>query len=241
MSAHHVLAWHHTSLWLLPEKAIYWPQQQALLIADAHFGKAAAYRRLGQPVPHGTTASNLAVLDHLLASHACQRLIFLGDFLHAPGSQGPATLAALQQWRERYPALHITLIRGNHDRRAGDPPAALNFEVVAEPLLLGPFALQHEPEPHAHAPVLAGHVHPVYRLRGKGRQSLRLPCFRMGGDISLLPAFGAFTGGYAVQPGRDDSVFVIGDGQVWPLGNQATGAGGGSSGMVGSPGSDGCG
>ena len=43
-------------LWLLPEKALYWPAQQALLIADVHFGKAAAYRSLGQPVPQGTVS-----------------------------------------------------------------------------------------------------------------------------------------------------------------------------------------
>lgn len=227
MSGHHAFDFHGTTLWLLPEKAIYWPGQRALLIADAHFGKAAAYRRLGQPVPHGTTASNLAVLDRLLARHDCQRLIFLGDFLHAPGSQGPATLAALQQWRDRHGGLAVTLIRGNHDRRAGDPPASLAFEVVAEPLPLGPFALQHEPEPHPRLPVLAGHVHPVYRLQGKGRQSLRLPCFSFGEEVSLLPAFGAFTGGHALRPGRADQLFVVGDGQVWPVRRQATGAGGG--------------
>jgi len=217
MSRHYALDFHGTTLWLLPEKAIYWPEQRALLIADAHFGKAAAYRRLGQPVPHGTTANNLAVLDTLLARHDCQQLIFLGDFLHAPGSQGPATLAALQQWRDRHPTLAITLIRGNHDHRAGDPPATLRFAVVAEPWVLGPFALQHEPAAHGVLPVLAGHVHPVYRLHGKGRQSLRLPCFMFGGAISLLPAFGAFTGGHAVRPDRNDNIYVIGDGQVWPI------------------------
>ena len=37
-----------STLWLLAEKAVYWPEQQALLIADIHFGKAAAYRRLGR-------------------------------------------------------------------------------------------------------------------------------------------------------------------------------------------------
>ena len=52
--------------------------------------------------------------------------------------------------------------------------------MVPEPLLMGPFALQHEPDAHASHLVLAGHVHPVYRLRGKGRQSLRLPCFLLG-------------------------------------------------------------
>src|SRR5690606_10144340 len=124
-----------TDLWLLAEKAIYWPAEQALLIADIHFGKAAAYRRLGQPVPRGTTETNLERLDALLTRYACRKLIFLGDFLHAPESHAPATLTRLAEWRARRPQLEIILIRGNHDRRAGDPPKTLGIEVIAEPLL----------------------------------------------------------------------------------------------------------
>ncbi|MHC8321967.1 ligase-associated DNA damage response endonuclease PdeM [Pseudomonas sp. GB2N2] len=204
-------------LWLLPEKALYWPAQQALLIADVHFGKAAAYRKLGQPVPQGTTSRNIAVLDGLLEAMPCRQLIFLGDFLHGPGSHAPATLSALADWRARHCELPMTLIRGNHDKRAGDPPASLNISVVTEPLLLGPFSLQHEPDPHPDRHVLAGHVHPVYRLHGRGRQSLRLACFRFGARISLLPAFGAFTGGYQVERHDDSRIFVIGDNEIWPV------------------------
>lgn len=111
----------------------------------------------------------------------------------------------------------LTLIRGNHDKSAGDPPLDLGIEVIPEPLLMGPFALQHEPDAHASHHVLAGHVHPVYHLRGKGRQRLRLPCFQIGTQVSLLPAFGAFTGGYAVEQAQDQRIFVIGDHQVWPI------------------------
>jgi DNA ligase-associated metallophosphoesterase len=204
-------------LWLLPEKALYWPAQQALLVADVHFGKAAAYRSLGQPVPRGTTSSNIAVLDGLLAALPCRQLIFLGDFLHGPGSHATATLNALADWRARHYDLSMTLIRGNHDKRAGDPPASLTIRVVPEPLLLGPFALQHEPQPHPERHVLAGHVHPVYRLNGRGRQSLRLACFRFGGEVSLLPAFGAFTGGHQVERSDNDRIFVIGDNEIWPV------------------------
>ena len=205
-------------LWLLPEKALYWPAQQALLIADVHFGKAAAYRRLGQPVPQGTTASNITVIDQLLAKLPCRQLIFLGDFLHGPGSHASSTLQTLAQWRARHADLPITLIRGNHDKRAGDPPQTLNIRVVPEPLLLGPFALQHEPDPHPECHVLAGHVHPVYRLNGKGRQRLRLACFRLGERVSLLPAFGAFTGGYPVEKEDSCRIFVTGDNEIWPVG-----------------------
>jgi DNA ligase-associated metallophosphoesterase len=217
MPAHYPLHLAGEALWLLADKAIYWPARKCLLIADAHFGKASAYRSLGQPVPQGTTTDNLQRLDRLLATYSCEQVVFLGDFLHGPGSHASGTLNALRAWRERHSALALTLIRGNHDKRAGDPPGDLNIEVVTEPLLMGPFALQHEPDAHASHHVLAGHVHPVYRLRGKGRQSLRLPCFRLGTRVSLLPAFGAFTGGYSVTLKEDSQVFVIGDHEVWPV------------------------
>jgi DNA ligase-associated metallophosphoesterase len=217
MSAPYPIRLAGEELWLLPEKAVYWPAQLALLVADVHFGKAAAYRSLGQPVPQGTTRQNIAVLDTLLAALPCRQLIFLGDFLHGPGSHACATLAALSEWRARHADLPVTLIRGNHDKRAGDPPAALNICVVPEPMLLGPFALQHEPNPYPGRHVLAGHVHPVYRLNGRGRQSLRLACFRMSETVSLLPAFGAFTGGYQVEREGNCRIFVVADSEILPV------------------------
>lgn len=206
-----------TELWLLAEKAIYWPAQQALLVADIHFGKAAAYRRLGQPVPQGTTQANLQRLDALLEQYPSRRLIFLGDFLHAPESQTSAIHEQLLAWRRRHPLLEITLIRGNHDRRAGDPPPELAMEVVPEPLLAGPFALQHEPEPHPTHHVLAGHLHPALRLHGRGRQSLRLPCFCIGERVSLLPAFGSFTGMMDIEADFAQRLYVTGQGGVWQV------------------------
>jgi len=208
-------------LWLLPEKALYWPEQQALLIADVHFGKAAAYRSLGQPVPQGTTTSNIALIDRLLAKLPCRQLIFLGDFLHGPGSHAAGTLNALAEWRSRHAALPMTLIRGNHDKRAGDPPDSLNIRVVPEPLLIGPFALQHEPDPHSERHVLAGHVHPVFHLRATGRGSrgggMRLPCFLLGPLHAILPAFGAFTGGHALRPAAGERVYVTADAAIFAI------------------------
>lgn len=206
------------TLWLLADKAVYWPERKCLLIADAHFGKGSAYRSLGQPVPQGTTRANLARLDRLLSTLECEQVIFLGDFLHGPGSHASATLDALRAWRGRNPDVPMTLIRGNHDQRAGDPPVDLRITVVPEPLLMGPFALQHEPHAHPSHHVLAGHVHPVYHLRGKGRQRLRLACFQIGPRVSLLPAFGAFTGGHAVVQDNERRIYVIGDHEVWPVG-----------------------
>ena len=133
-------------LTLLPEKAAYLAERQLLLIADAHFGKALSFRRLGVPVPQGSTADNLATLSALVARLGARRIVFLGDLLHSAYAQSAATQAAVAQWREAHPDLHLTLVRGNHDAHAGDPPIALGIEVVDEPLRLGPWALCHHPQ-----------------------------------------------------------------------------------------------
>jgi metallophosphoesterase superfamily enzyme len=184
-------------LWLLPEKALYWPAQQALLIADVHFGKAAAYRSLGQPVPQGTTTANIEVLDRLLARLPCRQLIFLGDFLHGPGSHAPGHAECLGRMARTACGSADDTDSRQPLTNAGDA-AALNIRVVPEPLLLGPFALRNTNPtriPNGTGRACAS----AYRLNGKGRQRLRLACFRLGERLSLLPAFGAFTGGFAVE------------------------------------------
>ena len=202
---------------LLAGKALYWPEHRLLCVADLHFGKAAAYRALSQPVPRGTTGGNLSRLDGLLAKYPADYLVFLGDFLHARQSRAPGTLAELQRWRQRHARLECTLVRGNHDVRAGDPPKALNFKVVNEPLLLPPFALRHRPGRHPEAHVIAGHVHPVFLLQGKGHQKLRLPCFYTSQELTVLPSFGDFTGGFHIDPTPDRQIVVTDGTGLWPV------------------------
>jgi DNA ligase-associated metallophosphoesterase len=194
-------------VWLLPEKALYWPAHKMLVIADIHFGKAAAFRAQGVPVPRGTTTENLAALDALMARHDTAAIVFLGDFLHARAAHAAATLAAMLAWRARHPQLLLTLVRGNHDRHAGDPARALAITMVDEPHSVGPFAFCHHPDVAADGYVLAGHVHPVFTLASR-RDSLRLPCFLQGQSRMILPSFGAFTGGYAIVPEAGEQVYV---------------------------------
>jgi DNA ligase-associated metallophosphoesterase len=205
-----------TILLLLPEKAAYWPAQKTLLIADAHFGKAATYRALGQPVPRGTTAANLQKLDRLLSAYDCGQIIFLGDFLHGPGA-AKATLRAIADWRSRHSDLHCILVRGNHDIRAGDPAPELGIRIIDEPYLLGPFALCHTPAQHPTHHVIAGHVHPAYRLSGRARQSLTLPCFSSSAGMTLLPSFGGFTGGFVIDCAQTGQIFVTDEEFVWQV------------------------
>lgn len=200
-------------LLLLPERAALLPASRTLLVADLHIGKSTSFRALGVPVPHGSDDESLALLARLIDRHAPRHLVFLGDFLHAARSRTPAVLGALARWRARHRALPMTLVRGNHDARAGDPPPFMAMTVVDEPLAVEGLALCHHPLPRAGAYVLAGHVHPGVRL-ARGLDRLRLPCFHFAADVGLLPAFGAFTGLQEIAPGGDERVYAIADDRV---------------------------
>ncbi len=202
---------------LLPEKAAFIAASRTLLVADAHIGKAVSFRALGVPVPGGTTGETLAVLTSLVRRLALRRIVFLGDFLHSARSHAPATMAAVAQWRGEHAGLELTLVRGNHDDRAGDPPAQLDIEAVDEPLMHGGLALCHHPRPHAGAYVLAGHLHPCVNVSGRAHDWLRLPCFWFRPQVGVLPAFGAFTGMQSIRTAPGERVFAATPQQVFEL------------------------
>ncbi len=209
-------------LLLLAEKALYWPERKQLFVADIHFGKAAAFRALGQPVPEGTTLKNLQRLDILLEKYPTTAIVFLGDFLHAPESHAAQTMEAIYQWRAGHSEIAWLLIRGNHDQRAGDPPQHLQIAVVNEPYLIPPFAFQHTPKVIAGYHVIAGHIHPTFTLRGKAHQKLNLPCFHVSADLTVLPSFGEFTGGHRITVQSDSRVFVTDGSGIWETNPVAT-------------------
>ena len=194
---------------LLGERAVFWPRGGMLFVADLHFGKAAAFRTAGVPVPHGTTGGTLARLDAALARTGAARIAFLGDLLHSREGRAPRTLAALEEWRGRHAGIAMLLVRGNHDARAGDPPVSLAIDCVDEPHQAGPFVLAHHPAPSVDGYVLSGHLHPGVRLVGAGRERARVPCFWLGDRVGVLPAFGEFTGMGDVVPAPGDRVWVV--------------------------------
>ena len=204
-------------LLLLPQKAALLVDRATLLVADAHLGKALSFRRLGVPVPHGTTAETLDRLTALIRRYPVRRIVFLGDLLHSRDAQATSTQAALRVWCDAHATVQRTLVRGNHDRRAGDPAEALGFEIVDEPLIVGRLALCHFPASHPGLYVLAGHLHPCVGLRGAGRDRLRLPCFHFGPHVGVLPAFGSFTGMYPVTAAPGDRLVAVADDHVFEL------------------------
>ena len=196
---------------LMPDRSLYWPRVSTLLVADAHIGKAAAFRANGIFVPRGTTSGTLERLDRALATTGATRLVFLGDLLHARDGRSPETLGVVGEWRARHRDIDVVLVRGNHDRSAGDPPESLGIRCVDAPLLEAPFAFVHHPTMIGGSFALAGHAHPAVRLSGPGRQHARLPCFWIREAGAVLPAFGDFTGQGIIEPAENDRVFTIAD------------------------------
>jgi uncharacterized protein len=200
---------------LLAERALFWPRAATLVVADLHWGKAATFRAAGIPVPVGATSDDLARLDAALFRTCARRLIVLGDLFHArPGRIATQTLAELRRWRALRGELEIMLVRGNHDRHAGDPPDDLRINCLNAPAFVPPFVLRHEPAASDEGYTLAGHLHPGIVLAGPALQRERLPCFWLTPRGAVLPAFGSFTGSASVVPGPEDRIFVVAEQEV---------------------------
>ena len=199
---------------LLAERAAYWPARKTLFVADFHLGKAASFRAAGIPLPSGTTSENVERLGRAIDRTGARHVVFLGDFLHSAEGRAARTLERFGVWRAQRHSVALTVVRGNHDRKAGDPPGEWDVACIEEGEALGPFVLNHEPRPSAAGYALAGHIHPAVRLSGDGDDSLRFPCFWFGKRHGVLPAFGAFTGSAVVRPRPGDRVFVIAEEEV---------------------------
>ena len=196
------------NLILMPQKALYWEEEKTLIVTDLHIGKVGHFRKAGIAIPRLLEQEDLAVLSDLIHSLRPAKLIFLGDLFH---SEHNGDWNWLVLWRELFTDLEITLVKGNHDILHEDYYLEAGFKLT-EKLTVAPFEFVHEPadmSAGAQAYSISGHVHPAVKLRGKGRQSLTLPCFYFGQQQAILPAFGRFTGCCCLSNIQNASVFGI--------------------------------
>lgn len=197
---------------VLDGRALVWPAERVVVVADTHFGKDATARASGAAVPEGTTTADLARLDGLLDRHEARRLWILGDVFHSEFSRESRTMAELAEWRDRRPGLEIEIVLGNHDRRVDRLTARLGMTVLPSGVKRVPWSLAHEPMEVDGGYVLCGHEHPGARVTGSGRQRMTLPCFLMGERRMILPAFGGMTGAVVQRRSAGERVFaVVGD------------------------------
>jgi DNA ligase-associated metallophosphoesterase len=182
-------------LQLMPERAVWWPGMRTAVVADVHLGKDQVFRRAGIAIPSAVLDAELNALDGVLCATRCERLLVLGDWVHAPPSDRERWPERVRAWRRRHRELAVDLVVGNHDRDIA--PWLREWRITAhrEPHSFGGLALFHEVDPAAPPAGLSGHLHPVAWLRA-GRERIRLPVFARRDDHLVLPSFGRFTGGY---------------------------------------------
>lgn len=206
-----------TPVRFLSQRALYIPGIQTLVLADLHFGKVNHFRRAGLPVPTSATSRNAELLIDLLQRLQPSRTIFLGDLFHSAYNDD---WEAVGQIVRHFPACSFDLIRGNHDVLSDLQYTRQGIRML-EQETIGNLLLTHEPLDAEQVPTgrlnVAGHIHPAASLVGKGRQSLRLPCFWLSERQLILPAFGSFTGLAAIYPQEGDSVFVIAENKIMEL------------------------
>ena len=197
-------------LHLLSEKAIYWQEEECLLLADIHLGKVGHFRKAGIPVPPQLHKHDLDRLGVLLEQTAAKKMIFLGDLFHSDYNQEWIDFTG---WMETYPEREFILIKGNHDILPEAVYQQSPLQVFDKELAISPFLLTHAPLADKTAKEglynISGHVHPAVQLKGVAFQQLTLPCFYFGLHYALLPAFGKFTGFYKIKPKWDETVFAI--------------------------------
>ena len=195
--------------------ALYWPAENALIVADLHLEKASAYAERGQMLPPYDTRQTLLRLAEAIDRYEAGVVIALGDSLHNAGAAdriGEEDLEILHLMQEDRDWLWIT---GNHDPVID---ARLGGQVASE-LRLGTLDLRHEPRSSRTTHEIAGHLHPAARVSLHGH-SIRRPCFVGNGRRLVLPAFGTFAGGLNVLDAAFEPLFGADGMAVWMLGQE---------------------
>lgn len=194
---------------LHPSGAVFWEQQNVLLISDVHLGKIAHFRKHGLAIPENAIVENFNRLDEVTALFRPEKIIFLGDLFHSTINTEWNLFA---YWVHKT-QIEIILIEGNHDIIDKQNYVDLNISIHNE-LIIDDFLLTHHPVDNEWFFNCCGHVHPGIQLKDLGRQSLKLSCFFRKEKQLILPAFGAFTGKYFIRPDETDRVYAIAKNEV---------------------------
>jgi len=209
--SHRKITIKNEELWLLPEKAIYWPREKAFILADLHIGKAGHFQKNGIAVPAEMVHRDLKRIQSVLNRLDVATLIIVGDMFHSTDN---AEWQPFEHWRARNSDIAIELVMGNHDILPESYYQVLDLHTTAY-LEQPPFLFIHDTA-NQHPLFkdlypIGGHVHPAVKIRGRARQSHTLPCFYFGDDFGLLPAFGSFTGNYVIKLKESERAFIIAD------------------------------
>lgn len=197
---------------LLPEKAMYWPDKEMLILADPHLGKVSHFRKAGIGVPLDAKNENWRTLNDLIESYRPKQVYFLGDLFHSSYNN---EWEELNEFMDVYLDIEFHLVLGNHDILDESVYRKSRLKITKRSLH-DKFLFTHHPleEPEESLFNFCGHIHPSVRLTGKGRQSVKLSCFYFTKQQLILPAFGVFTGTKNLEIEKASRIYGIGEGQI---------------------------
>jgi DNA ligase-associated metallophosphoesterase len=188
---------------LLKEKAVFWVNQEALLFADLHAGKASHFRRHGIPLSSDYFLNDLNRIENLIKRYKPKKVMVLGDLFH---SDVNIENNFVEQWVKDL-NIPFGLILGNHDVHS-----VSHSKIISDDYYLKDgIYLSHEPADIQEFNIY-GHLHPAYAITGKARQHLKLPSFYFGPDFLVLPSFGSTTGGRVYKDlVKQSEIYIISD------------------------------
>jgi DNA ligase-associated metallophosphoesterase len=173
-----------------PEGALFWPAEEALLVADLHLEKASWFARLGQMLPPYDSLATLSALEREVGQTGVTRLYCLGDSFHDKYGCDRLPAAARDLLTSLTARLDWVWIVGNHDAGFIDHCGGrIEEECEVAGVILRHEAVENDPRPE-----MSGHFHPKFRLNLRGR-SVSRRCYVASATKLILPAYGAFTGG----------------------------------------------
>lgn len=156
----------------------------------------------------------LATIAHEAHARRAERLLVLGDLLHAPIGITTELVERVAAWR-RALACTLVVVPGNHDRRIERVEHAWDMTITETTWCEGAFEFAHDPCDLTcrGAYGWCGHVHPAVTMR-HGPDAVKLRAFHVGERFGVLPAMCPLASGGSVTIDASERIFAIAEHQV---------------------------
>lgn len=200
-----------------PCGALYWPDQDMLVISDLHFEKSSHFAAKGQFLPPYDTAETLDKLCRICSRVKPQKLLFLGDVFHDPEAMSRMDTTCGRGFGELLSAHAVIWVDGNHDK--GTVPQGVEAVDTAQ---IDTIRFSHEATDRDGYEI-SGHYHPSVSFKHRGVK-VRRPCFVHDDRRLIVPSFGVLTGGldlhdsaYKTILNGQTNIYALGQNQVYKV------------------------
>lgn len=191
-----------------PERTVWWAQQKILFFADLHLGRA-----LPSDGDEALLQQSLGRISDAIEHYGATRVVILGDMFHMKRQYNQELVHRVRAWRDTLRTTEFLLVRGNHERVLGDPPAELQITCVDPGYTEATVTFLHEPRVTERF-TLCAHLHPNILVPSQRVAAEAVPCFVIGKTYLVLPAFEDTLPGRIIPRRADESYAYIRHGTV---------------------------